>query len=137
MKIRVRNFQSLDDVSIDVEGFTVLTGKSNIGKSALTRAITGAIFGIPGDAYVQRGSNTTRVSLSDPEFGLIWRKVKVKRASEETALQIMQAGETSFYTKLGREHSKLTAPLKLLEIKVSSGKVFRPQFAAQHDPIFL
>jgi len=45
VKIRIKNFQSIEDLEIEVRGFTAITGKTNIGKSAIMRAISSAMLG--------------------------------------------------------------------------------------------
>jgi len=74
MKVQIKNFQSLEDVSFTVQGFTVLIGRSNLGKSATIRAIEGALFNSPVDAYVREGTQTLQVQLQSPEFDILWRK---------------------------------------------------------------
>ena len=59
MKIRVRNYQAIADASLEVEGFTAVTGRSNIGKSGLIRAISAILFGNPGEDYIRRGADFT------------------------------------------------------------------------------
>src|SRR6187551_1753821 len=65
MKVTVRNFQSLGDVTLDASGLTVVVGRSNLGKSALIRAMTGALFNRPGEAFVRIGKTHAEVSLTD------------------------------------------------------------------------
>ena len=38
-KVNIKNYQSIKDVSFEVDGFTVIIGKNNIGKSAIIRAL--------------------------------------------------------------------------------------------------
>jgi hypothetical protein len=132
LKVTVKNFQSWKDVSFNARGFTVISGKSNLGKSALFRALEGACFGIPGDYYVRRGSKSSLVVLEDDDLRLGWTKVPVKKSGLETSVEL--DGVT--HTKIGREHSALTAPKGFIEVE-ARGSYFRPQFAAQHDGIFL
>jgi len=65
MRVRVEDFQSLQSVDFTATGLTVITGASNIGKTALIRAIEGALFGKPGDYYIKHGEHTTKVRLQD------------------------------------------------------------------------
>lgn len=74
MKAKIKNFQSIEDGEIDIEGFTVLVGKSNIGKSAVIRAIQGALTNLEGDNFVTLGTDHTEVELTTPGINLIWKK---------------------------------------------------------------
>lgn len=63
MKILVRNFQSLSLAELEVEGLTVVIGPSDIGKSALIRAVSAAFFGLAGDDFIRHGSTETTVEV--------------------------------------------------------------------------
>lgn len=66
MKVKIQNFQSLEDVELEVRGLTVIVGKSNIGKSAIIRAISGALHNREGDAFVTEGTSHAQVELEVP-----------------------------------------------------------------------
>lgn len=137
-KLRLRNFQAIEDTTIDLEGLTVITGRSNLGKSALIRGIEAIVFGAPGDAYVRRGTEwaggTLVLNDRSPDLKISWKKVpsSVRRPDQQPFLII----NGQQYTKIGREHKGLTAPYGLIEIETSTGRL-RPQVAKQHDPAFL
>lgn len=80
VRVRVRDFQSLKDASLDIQGFTVITGPNNSGKTALIRAIRGAFQNTKGSAFVRRGSAKTIVEITfDDGRSLVWEKgAKVK-----------------------------------------------------------
>lgn len=134
MKIRVRNFQSIADADLQLDGFVVITGGSNVGKTALIRSIEAAFFGLPGDYYVRNNESQCGVRIVDPEFDIEWRKVptKKKKPGLETSLKVNGV----LHTKIGRDHAKLTEVAGFTEIQVTGTRI-RPQIAKQHDPIFL
>lgn len=86
--VEVRNFQSIEHATIRVDGFTALVGKSNIGKSALVRAVRAALTGAVGTAFVQHGGSCARrvskktktcdcycsVHIRTEGFDLLWEK---------------------------------------------------------------
>lgn len=87
MNITVRNFQSIENVSVSVDGFTALVGRSGIGKSALVRAVRAALTGAGGTAFVRhpktcprrtKGAKTCScycsVHLQSDGFDLLWEK---------------------------------------------------------------
>lgn len=135
MKIGVSCFQSLERVSLEFEGFTVITGDSNLGKSALIRAASAPVFGIPGDYYVRGGRPSCSVGIRfDPTLALKWMKVPAgsKAPGKETTLDINGVQ----HTKMGRDQFSLTEPLGFVSIPTSAGEL-RPQFAFQFDKAFL
>lgn len=75
IKVRVQNFQSIRDATVDIEGVTVVTGSNNAGKSALVRAIRGVFQNTPGVAFVRWGTESCKVSLEfDNADSLTWEK---------------------------------------------------------------
>lgn len=63
MKVRVQNFQSLKDVTLDINGLTVVTGPNNSGKTALMRAIRGVFENSPSGPLVRYGEKQLTVDL--------------------------------------------------------------------------
>lgn len=76
LKIRVRNFQSIEDATIIIDGLTVVTGTNNAGKSAMFRAIRGAFANTRGFDFVRLGSSHCTVDIEDMVDGrmLTWEK---------------------------------------------------------------
>jgi prefoldin subunit 5 len=74
MKVKIKNFQSAKEVAFEIKGFTALVGKSNIGKSAIIRAIDGTFSNLEGDFFVTHGEKTAQVEIQCPEIHVIWRK---------------------------------------------------------------
>lgn len=75
-KVRVRNFQSIEDAEVVIEGLTVITGTNNAGKSALFRAIRGAVTNTRGTFFVRHGTTHATVDMTDLETGdtVVWEK---------------------------------------------------------------
>ena len=59
-EVEVRNFQSVEHAVFRIEGFTALVGRSNIGKSALVRAVKAALTGATGTDFVRHGGLCAR-----------------------------------------------------------------------------
>lgn len=74
MKVSIKNFQSIEEAQIEIEGFTVIVGRSNLGKSVVVRAIDGALSNKPGDSFVRLGAKYSEVRLECPEIDLLWKK---------------------------------------------------------------
>jgi AAA domain len=87
LDVEIHNFQSIDHVHVRVEGFTALVGRSNLGKSAIVRAIKSALTGAPEDNDVRHNSTCERetkgtktckcycsVHLKTEGMDLLWEK---------------------------------------------------------------
>lgn len=86
-RVRIVNFQSLADVSIDVGKLTVLSGPSNTGKSAFVRAVRVLLSNPRGDWY-RRGEGEVRAGLAVDDGGdftyhvNFWRSKQVRYSLE-------------------------------------------------------
>lgn len=60
--ISIRNYQSLEDVTLALGSFTVLVGPSSSGKSAVTRAIKALASNQSGKGYITHGETTTQIT---------------------------------------------------------------------------
>lgn len=87
IEVEIKNFQSIEHTRVRIEGFTALVGKSNIGKSAIVRAIKAALTGAADDNFVRHGSTCKRetkgtkkcecycsVHLKTDGIDLLWEK---------------------------------------------------------------
>lgn len=87
IEVEVHNFQSIEHALVRIDGFTALVGKSNLGKSALVRAVKAALTGAVGTAFVRHGSSCAQfvrkaktcecfasVHLRTVGFDLKWEK---------------------------------------------------------------
>lgn len=87
LEVEIRDFQSITHAKVTLQGFTALVGRSNIGKSAVIRAVKSALTGASVDDFVRHGSYCLRVvkgakackcfcsvHLRAEGFDLLWRK---------------------------------------------------------------
>ena len=145
MKVLVENFQSIARAELEPTGLTVIVGPSDRGKSALLRAIEGALFNRPGDGFVRTGAKTTKVCVQLPEEEVTWEKGSGVNRFTLTAHDPQQ--NDTVYSKVGQ---KAPAPLQALGFrdvligartkedgKQEGGEWVRPQVAHQFDPVFL
>jgi hypothetical protein len=61
IEVEIRGFQSIEHLSIQIDGFTALVGRSNIGKSAVVRAIKCALTNSLGTSFVRHGDDCARI----------------------------------------------------------------------------
>jgi exonuclease SbcC len=123
-KAHIQNFQSIEDAEIVVDGFTVITGSNNTGKTALVRAILGAFQNTRGHRYVRHGAKQCTVSLEfDSGDKLKWEKGKgVNR--------YVINGKT--YDKVGAGVPDAVAELGVFPLAIG-GHTLWPQIAKQFD----
>lgn len=67
--VEVENFQSLERLSLELGRFTVVTGATGSGKSALRRAMELLAFNARGTSYIRRGAKSCTVGAGDREQG--------------------------------------------------------------------
>jgi hypothetical protein len=60
VRVEIKNFQSMVDEVIEIDGFSAVAGRSNIGKSAIVRAIKAALTGAPADSCVRHSTDCPR-----------------------------------------------------------------------------
>lgn len=100
--LRISRYQSLEQANLSLGRFTVVTGHSNSGKSALIRAIKLLVFNARGTSFIRHGSKTCDVILTCPDEG--WG-IRIRRGGGkdlyELAGQAQSGVETASYTKLG------------------------------------
>lgn len=130
MKIHAKNFQSLKDISLPVEGLTVIVGSSNAGKSALIRAASAALCNKSGNYFVRNGAKNAEVTIEGlPNVKGGTLDVSWEKGKKPTTFTIN--GEA--YAKVGKGvPSKLEdagyRDLSLRDVDL------RPLIASQSDP---
>lgn len=135
-KIRIKDFQSLEDAKIDlVKGLTVVVGGSNEGKSAIFRAITAALFNSGSDEDVRVGSSgSSLIGIDNGEHSFIFRRDSEKK-STKTAYKIDGGKEI---TKVGRNQLEEIARLfRITDVKMANNNRERVNFWDQGANPFL
>jgi hypothetical protein len=133
VKIHIEDFQSLGAVDIEATGLTVLVGKSNLGKSAVVRAVEAALFNRPGADFVRTDCATALVEITGlpaadgSTLDVRWEKGKSVNRSTVN-------GED--YAKVGNEAPPPVQAAGYRDIKVGT-EWLRPQVSGQFDPLFL
>jgi len=74
IKIHIEDYQSIGEIDIEVEGLTLICGPSNIGKSSIQRAISGALHNDAGNFFVRTGRPNTKVTIDDGDINFTWTK---------------------------------------------------------------
>lgn len=74
VRVHVQNFQSIANAEVLIDGFTVITGTNNTGKTALQRAIRGVFQNTPGTAFIREGQTTCEVTVDLGDHKVTWSK---------------------------------------------------------------
>ena len=77
IRVHVRNFQSIAQSTVEIDGFTVVTGPNNSGKTALMRAVRGVFTNAKGTSFVRHGTDNCEVTVELPDGNTVtWEKGK-------------------------------------------------------------
>lgn len=77
IRVTVKNFQSIAHSSVEIDGFTVVTGPNNSGKTALMRAIRGVFTNTKGTSFVRHGTDNCEVAVEFADGNaVVWEKGK-------------------------------------------------------------
>jgi hypothetical protein len=128
IEVSIQNYQSIDNLNFEIYGFTCITGKSNIGKSAIVRAISSALVNNPVVGAVRKGASFCSVLVRSNDWELIWEK------SEKGSGKYLVNGKS--YDKVGQGQIEPVQSLGFKSVKVGSKNTY-PWLASQFSPIFL
>lgn len=127
MKVKIKNFQSLRDVELDIKGLTTVTGTNNTGKSAISRALFNAFSSARGSDFVRNGETHCRVEIDLDTDNFIWEKGKKVNRYLVSGRKI---------DKVGNEVPIEISSLGIKPVMIDGREVW-PQFAKQFDQLFL
>lgn len=143
IKIEISNFQAIEHISFEVDGFSTILGRSNIGKSAITRAVHDALTGAVGTDSVRHSSKTcarilkdakkckcfSRVTIETPSLKFTWDK-----GDDVNTYTVVKDGKTDTYK--GLQGTPLFLSPDFDPVKVGDSKELI-QIPSQFTPIFL
>lgn len=129
----IKDFQSLDEAKINVDGVTIIVGETNCGKSACLRAIQAAATNRFKQGQVKEGKEVATVSMRFDTQGQV---ITVQRHVLGGSPRIKLGPQV--YTKLGRTLPKEVSDfLNIASVNINGEQyscTFHPQFS---KPILL
>jgi len=133
MKVQISNFQPYGLVELDVKGLTVIVGPSNVGKSALIRAVSSALFGRAGDFFVRKDQRFSSVKVTDAPT-ISDKRINIEWQKGQGVNKFIINDDT--YDKVG---TSVPIPVQFAGYKdVQIGEEYiRPQVSDQWDRVFL
>lgn len=130
MKLIIENFQSIEHCEIEIpeKSFTCIVGPSNIGKSAIRRAVECLLYNKSEVSFIRNGASSCKVTgVFDDGMEIEWSRTK-----KSSAYKIN--GEP--YTKLNKSVPEPLLDKGFSELVVNKDK-YSVQVASQFNNIFL
>lgn len=132
VEVRIRNFQSIEDSSIVIDGLTAITGTNNSGKTAAMRAIRGVFTNPPAGPLVRHGKAFLSVSLSfDDGTTIVWEKGWEKPGKKGKTVNRYHVNG-HLIQSVGAGVPEEVENLGVREVKAASDRIW-PQIAEQFD----
>lgn len=133
--IEIKDYQSLDNVVLDlVSGINIITGKTNVGKSATFRAISDCIYNTTDDSKIKSGKRYCGIVISNGNHTLKYIRDSKSKA-EKTAYQI---DNFPVQRKVGRNQLEEVARyFNIRDIRMSNNVKLKLNFWYQSDKPFL
>ena len=128
VRVHVQNFQSIREAEIEINGFTVVTGTNNTGKTALQRAIRGVFQNTPGTSFIREGETACQVTVDFGDHRVTWSKGTGKR---DRPTYILDGGEPLYP---GQGVPEEVEALGVVPIQAGGQEVWptiAPQFSGQ------
>lgn len=139
LSVTVKGFQSIEEVSFSIDGFTALVGRSNIGKSAVVRAVHAALTNALGTDFVRHGEMCARRTRGTKKCRC---KASVHLQQEGLDLLWEKGDEVNQYTYNGSVFTRVDRGIpdflaKDFSLTKVGDRKQLIQVAEQFDPIFL
>lgn len=132
--VRVRDFQSIVDATVVIDGFTVITGTNNSGKTALLRALKGVFTNAPPGPLVRHGCSHLIVDI---DFGdgntVCWEKGWEKPERKGKTINRYTVNGKLLDT-VGRGVPPEVEALGIHQIQAGAGRLW-PQVADQFEGV--
>ena len=135
--VKVKDYQSIKDVTLRIEGLTILKGESNAGKSSLFKAIQSAVFNRFRSGCVRFGQDESIIRLRYSDSPLILEVRKQPQGSPLISLGCKAQGYKT-YSKLNRDvPPEVSSFNNFGKIKTSSSEDVSLNFVNQFTPPLL
>ena len=128
--VLIKSYQSIEELEFDVAGFTCVTGKTNIGKSAILRAISGALLNKPVTNLVRAGAKSCAVQLRSDRWGLLWEK------AEKGLNRYTIDGKAERLENVGQRQPEPVSAMGFSSVRIGDKDLY-PWYASQWTPVFL
>lgn len=128
-RLRIRDFQSLQEIDLELGPLTVIVGESNSGKSAVRRALAGMARNDPSGGRIRSGASSTRVEVQVDDTEVSWAKGEGKNEYTLTA-----DGKTTVFDKPGANVPDPVAAVLRLDPDLHLATQFDPPYLLTESP---
>lgn len=132
LNLSIKNFQSIKETNLDLSGFTVITGSSNLGKSAIRRAFATVLYNDWDASYVRDGFDGAEIELE--------RDGNIVKVEKEYKNKVIKTNSfcvnEKVYEKMGDSLPDEYKELGWLTLK-AQGKKYNLNIATQLEPLFM
>lgn len=133
--VTISQFQSIRHAHLTLGPWTSIVGESDLGKSAVWRAITAALTNRTGDSFIRHGQPTCEVTINLVGGDRIdWQKSRGKSGVYQVTLG--GSAEVVRYEKTNGEVPAAVRALINVSLEVA-GETLAPGLQGQHDRAFL
>ena len=130
--LKIKNFQSIEDQELELRGFVAITGRSNLGKSGLRRALTAVLYNDWDKSYRREGTNKpTEVTLTSPAWS-----VHMLKSSDNNDFTLTTAEGKQTFNKVGKDIPEQISALGFNLLDLEDEKLNLTS-SKQTDPMFM
>jgi len=127
-QIKVRGFQSLHKIDLELAPFTTIIGASSSGKSAFIRALQLLTQNRRGTAFIEHGEQTAQVIATTQNGTVSIKRSRTSTGPNEYTV-IPTEGDPQTWTKLhGETPEEVTAFLRVPPHKINVASQFDPPY---------
>ena len=130
--LKIKNFQSIEYQELELKGFVAITGRSNLGKSGLRRALTAALYNDWDKSYRREGTNKpTEVTLTSPAWS-----IHMLKSSDNNDFTLTTAESKQTFNKVGKDIPEQISALGFNLLDLEDEKLNLTS-SKQTDPMFM
>jgi exonuclease SbcC len=132
-RVLIKNFQSLVNARLELGSFTVVVGESDLGKSAIIRAMRALATNQVGQSFINREAKSTGIQIDTDDGTVAWTKGQ----SAEYKIKTPEWPTAQTFDKTGRiVPDEVQTLLQLSGLQIGDD-TFLPNFSDQFDLPFL
>jgi hypothetical protein len=128
--LTIKDFQRIKTANMELKGFVVIEGQSNLGKSSVRRALGTVTQNIWDKSFVSHSAKNTVITLEADDI-----KVTAKKGTSNE-FHILKGGKTSDYMKAGKDIPKELVASGFSPLTIGKDNI-NLLLAKQYDPLFM
>lgn len=127
--MKIKNYQSIADATIELGRLTVIVGPSSVGKSALARAAKFLSSNARGTAFIRHGTPAAAVTATGQDWSVTLKRAKTTSGE----YVVVEKGQEKRYTKLaGGVPPEVSRVLGIWPVDQTKSLNFASQFDAPY-----